>query len=100
VRPEGLGKLEKNPPHWDAIPRPSGLQHSASTTMLLRAPSLPQWDIKIPWIFKFVTAVFSFIILAPFLKFNFSTMCRYKIMKQKVSESPIIRVQISIFSIT
>jgi hypothetical protein len=39
VRPEGLGKLEKNPPHRDANSWPSGLQHSALTTTLLRAPS-------------------------------------------------------------
>jgi hypothetical protein len=40
VRREGLGKLEKkNPPHWDAIPRPSVLQHSASTNTLSRVPN-------------------------------------------------------------
>jgi hypothetical protein len=37
VLPEGLGKLEKIPPYRDAIPRPSGLWHSASTTTLPRA---------------------------------------------------------------
>jgi hypothetical protein len=37
VRPEVLGKLEKNPSHRDANPRPSGLQHSALTTTLPRA---------------------------------------------------------------
>jgi hypothetical protein len=39
VRPEELGKLEKNPPHRDAIRRPSGLYYSASTT-IPRAPNL------------------------------------------------------------
>jgi hypothetical protein len=38
VRPEGLGKLQKNPPHRDANPRPSDLQHSALTTTLPRDP--------------------------------------------------------------
>lgn len=50
---------------------------------------LPQWDIRIPQTFK---------IVAPFLQFNISTMC-YKIMKQKVSERPIIRVHTSLFSL-
>jgi succinate-acetate transporter protein len=36
VRPEGLGKLEKNPPHRDSNPQPFGLQHSALTTTLIR----------------------------------------------------------------
>jgi hypothetical protein len=31
VQLEGFGR--KNPSHWDAILRPSGLQHSASTTI-------------------------------------------------------------------
>jgi hypothetical protein len=34
VRSEGLGKLEKYPPHRDLNSRPSGLQHSALTTIL------------------------------------------------------------------
>jgi hypothetical protein len=51
--------------------------------------SPPQWDIKIPQTFKFVTVAFNFIIVAPFLKFSISTRCHYKIMKQKVSERPI-----------
>jgi hypothetical protein len=38
VRPEGLGQFKKNPPHRDLNPRPSGLQHSALTTTLPRAP--------------------------------------------------------------
>jgi hypothetical protein len=38
VRPEGLGQLRKAPPHRDLNPRPSGLQHSALTTTLPRAP--------------------------------------------------------------
>jgi hypothetical protein len=33
VRPEGLGKLKKSP-HRVSNPRPSGLQHSALTTIL------------------------------------------------------------------
>jgi hypothetical protein len=37
VWPEGLGQF-KNPPHRDLNPRPSGLQHSALTTTLPRAP--------------------------------------------------------------
>jgi hypothetical protein len=37
VRPEELGQL-KNTPHRDLNPRPSGLQHSAFTTTLPRAP--------------------------------------------------------------
>jgi hypothetical protein len=37
VRSERLGQL-KNPPHRDLNPRPSGLQHSALTTTLPRAP--------------------------------------------------------------
>jgi hypothetical protein len=37
VRPEGLGQF-KNRPHRDLNPRPSGLQHSALTTTLPRAP--------------------------------------------------------------
>jgi hypothetical protein len=59
--------------------------------------SLLQWDIKIPQTFKFVTAAFNFIIVALFLKFTISTMCHYIIMKQEVSEKPIIRVHTSIF---
>jgi hypothetical protein len=39
VRPEGLGKLKQKSTHWDANPRPSGLQHSALTTTLPRAPT-------------------------------------------------------------
>jgi hypothetical protein len=36
VRPEGLGKLEKiNSLHWVSNPRPSGLQHSALTSIVL-----------------------------------------------------------------
>jgi hypothetical protein len=38
VRPEGLGQF-KNPPHRDANPRLSGLQHSALTITLPRAPA-------------------------------------------------------------
>jgi hypothetical protein len=38
VQPEGLGQFKKNPPHRDLNPRPSGLQHSALTTTLPRAP--------------------------------------------------------------
>jgi hypothetical protein len=40
-RPQGYGvagrfrQIEKNPPHRDTIPRPSGLQHSASTHRVL-----------------------------------------------------------------
>jgi hypothetical protein len=34
MRPQGLGKLEKNSPHLDANPQPSSLQHSALTTTL------------------------------------------------------------------
>jgi hypothetical protein len=54
--------------------------------------SFPQWDIKIQisQTFKFVTVVFNFIIVAPFLKFNISTKLCYNIMKQKVTERPII----------
>jgi hypothetical protein len=33
---------------------------------------------------------FNFMIVAPFLKFNISAMCRYKIIKQKVSKRPDI----------
>jgi hypothetical protein len=39
VRPEGLGK-SKNSPHRESNPRPSGLEHSALTTPLPRAPRL------------------------------------------------------------
>jgi hypothetical protein len=39
VRPEGLGKFEKNPLHRDTMPRTSRLQHSASATTLPRAPA-------------------------------------------------------------
>jgi hypothetical protein len=46
--------------------------------------SLLQWDIKIPQTFKFVTAAFNFIIVASYLKFNITIMCRYKIMKQSL----------------
>jgi hypothetical protein len=60
--------------------------------------SIPQWDKQNPGTFKIVTAAFYFIIVAPFLNFNISTTFRYKIMKQKVSERPIIRVHASIFS--
>jgi hypothetical protein len=56
--------------------------------------SLPQWDIKIPWTFQFVIAAFNFIIVAPFLKLSISTVCHYKIMKQKVAERLIITVQV------
>jgi xanthine/uracil permease len=59
--------------------------------------SLLQSGIKILQTFKFVTAAFNFIIVAPYLKFNISTMCHYKIMKQKVSERPIVRVHIFIY---
>jgi hypothetical protein len=38
VRPEGLGQFKKNSPHQYLNPRPSGLQHSALTTTLPRAP--------------------------------------------------------------
>jgi hypothetical protein len=38
VRPEGLDQLKKNPPRRNLNPRPSGLQHSALTTTLPRAP--------------------------------------------------------------
>jgi hypothetical protein len=37
--PEGFGQFKKNPPHRDLNPRPSGLQHSALTATLPRAPS-------------------------------------------------------------
>jgi hypothetical protein len=37
VRLEGLGKLKKSP-HRDAIPRPSGLQHSASINYAIACP--------------------------------------------------------------
>jgi hypothetical protein len=36
----------------------------------------------------------NFIIVAPILKFTISSMCHYKVMKQKVSERPIIKVHI------
>jgi hypothetical protein len=39
VRPEELGKF-KNSPHRVSNPRPSGLQHSALTTTLPRAPNI------------------------------------------------------------
>jgi hypothetical protein len=39
VRPEGLGQF-KNSPHRVLNPLPSGLQHSALTTTLPRAPNL------------------------------------------------------------
>jgi hypothetical protein len=39
VRLEGLGQLEKNPPHRDSNPRSSGLQHSASTNYATACPS-------------------------------------------------------------
>jgi succinate-acetate transporter protein len=35
VRPEGLGKF-KNLPHQVSNPRPSGLKHSALTTILVK----------------------------------------------------------------
>jgi hypothetical protein len=48
MRLEGLGKLKKiNSLHGVSNPRPPGLQHSASTTMLPRAPHL-----KLSKIFK------------------------------------------------
>jgi hypothetical protein len=62
--------------------------------------SFPQRDTKISRTFKFFTAAFNFIIVAPLLKFDNSTMCRYKIMKQKVSKRPIIKAYIGIFSFT
>jgi hypothetical protein len=42
-----------------------------------------QWDIKIPLTFKFIAVAFNFIIVSPFIKFSISTMCCYKIVKQK-----------------
>jgi hypothetical protein len=57
--------------------------------------SLPQWYIKFPQTFKYVTAAFNFIISAPFLKCNISIVC-YKIMEQKASERPVIRLFISV----
>jgi hypothetical protein len=63
-----------------------------------------QLSVYIPWsslshrgTLKFVTEAFHFIIVAPFLKFDISTMCHYRIMKPKVSERPIIRVHISMY---
>jgi hypothetical protein len=45
-----------------------------------------------------VTAAFNFKIFAPFLKCNISIMCCYKIMEQKASETPIIRLHVPVFS--
>jgi hypothetical protein len=59
--------------------------------------SLPQWHIKFPWTFKFVTAAFNFIIFAPFLKCNVSIMYNYKSIGQKASERPIIRLHVPVF---
>jgi hypothetical protein len=39
VQPEGLGKFKKSP-HRVSNPRPSGLQHSALTSTLPRAPNV------------------------------------------------------------
>jgi hypothetical protein len=39
MRPEGVGKFLRNPPHRELNTRPSGLQHSALTTTLPRAPN-------------------------------------------------------------
>jgi hypothetical protein len=61
--------------------------------------SVPQWGIKISWTFKFISMAVNFIIVALSFKFSTSTTCHYKIMKQKVSERPVIRVHISVFFI-
>jgi hypothetical protein len=71
------------------------LAFSVFTLHLSSIVAYNQWDIKIPRIFKFVTAAFKF---ASFLKFSASATCRYKIMERKMSERPIIRVHISIIS--
>jgi hypothetical protein len=51
--------------------------------------SLLQWNIKFPWTLKFVTAAFSFIISAPFLKCNNSIVCCYKIWNKKPLKDPL-----------
>jgi hypothetical protein len=52
---EGLGKLKKNPLHRDSIPRPSGLQHSASTNYATACPQVYHYKRKIynEYILKF-----------------------------------------------
>jgi hypothetical protein len=44
VRPERLGKF-KNSPNRESNPRPSGLEHSALTTTLPRAPSFISYSL-------------------------------------------------------
>jgi hypothetical protein len=46
VRSEELGKLEKNPPHGDANPRPSSLQHSTITTTVPRGWTILKWILE------------------------------------------------------
>jgi hypothetical protein len=48
MRPEGLGQFKKNPPHRELNPRPSGLQYSAITTTLPRAPQITM-GVRIIW---------------------------------------------------
>jgi hypothetical protein len=47
---------------------------------VFRVLSLPQWNIKFPKVFKFVTAAFNSVIIASIEKVNISALCRYKIM--------------------
>jgi hypothetical protein len=55
--------------------------------------------VNISQALKFLTVLSNLIIVPQFLKFNVSIMCRYKIMKQEVSEKPLFRVLMSVFFI-
>jgi hypothetical protein len=62
--------------------------------------SLLQWDINIFKTFKFVAAAFVFIIVAPFLKFNISTLCydTWNIKSLEVHLSDFIYLYFNLYS--